>query len=205
MHSITRIINKKLNLYSYVAIKAASLHTRNNTIVATSNLTTASRKSCKTVPLGTQGTPWSCPEDFVLLQRFLLLFIPKNKVTAEQKLRFLSKTGVWNGKYRNPEDSGRNMQPRKILRLCPLPLEWWYGMVLHPYGHPPHIKHFKHLFYVWSESGMSMKWMGGPNHILQHVPREKPTENPTTVPTPFRMMVWYDATALWPPAMVEGF
>ena len=123
MHSITRIINKKLNLYSYVAIKAASLHTRNNTIVATSNLTTASRKSCKTVPLGTQGTPWSCPEDFVLLQRFLLLFIPKNKVTAEQKLRFLSKTGVWNGKYRNPEDSGRNMQPRKILRLCPLPLE----------------------------------------------------------------------------------
>ena len=112
MHNKTRIINKKLNLYSYVAIKAASLHTHNNTIVATSNLTTASHKSCKTVPLGTQGTPWSCPEDFVLLRRFLLLFIPKNKITAERKLRFLSKTGVRNGKYRNPEDSGRNMQPR---------------------------------------------------------------------------------------------
>ena len=48
----------------------------------------------------------------VLLRRFLLLFIPKNKVTAERKLRFLSKTGDRNGKYRNPEDSGRNRQPR---------------------------------------------------------------------------------------------
>ncbi len=41
-----------------------------------------------------------------------------------------------------------------------------------------------------SESGMSMKWMGGPNHILQHVPSEKPTENPMTQPTPFGVMVW---------------
>jgi len=67
----------------------------------------------KTVPLGTLGTPWSSLEAFVLLRRFLLLFIPKNKITAERKLRFLSKTGVRNGKYRNPEDSGRNMQPSK--------------------------------------------------------------------------------------------
>jgi len=51
-------------------------------------------------------------EAFVLLRRFLLLFIPINKITAEQKLRFLSKTGVRNEKKRNPEDSGRNMQPR---------------------------------------------------------------------------------------------
>ena len=51
---------------------------------------------------------------FVLLRRFLLLFIPKNKITAERKLRFLSKTGVRNGKYRNPEDSGRNMQPSNM-------------------------------------------------------------------------------------------
>ena len=43
---------------------------------------------------------------------------------------------------------------------------------------------------------MSMKGMGGPNHILQHVPREKPTENPTTVPTPSRVMVWYGVVAL---------
>ena len=84
---------------------------------------------------------------------------------------------------------------------------WWYGMVLHlhPYGHPPHIKHAKHLLYVWSESGMSMKWMGGPNHILQHVPSEKPQHNPTTVPTPSRVMVWYGVVTLWLPAMVEGF
>jgi len=48
---------------------------------------------------------------FVLLRRFLLLFIPIYKITAERKSRFLSKTGVRKGKYRNPEDSGRNMQP----------------------------------------------------------------------------------------------
>ena len=41
-----------------------------------------------------------------------------------------------------------------------------------------------------------MKWMGGPNHILQHDPSEKPAENPTTVPTPFRVMVWYGAASL---------
>jgi hypothetical protein len=52
---------------------------------------------------------------------------------------------------------------------------------------------------------MSMKWMGGPNHILQHVPSENPTENPTTQPTPFGVMVKYGAVAIWLPAMVEGF
>ena len=85
---------------------------------------------------------------------------------------------------------GRN--PLKILRLCPVPTasEWWYGMVLWHYDCQPWLKAFKHFLYVWSESGMSMKWMGGPNHILQHVPKEKPTENPTTVPTPSRVMVW---------------
>jgi hypothetical protein len=35
-----------------------------------------------------------------------------------------------------------------------------------------------------------MKWMGGCNHILQHVPSEKLTENPTTGPPPFGVMVW---------------
>ena len=43
---------------------------------------------------------------------------------------------------------------------------------------------------------MSMKWMGGPNHILQHVPSEKPTQNPTTVPTPSRVLVWYGVVAI---------
>ena len=47
--------------------------------------------------------------------------------------------------------------------------------------------------------------MGGPNHILQHVPSENPTQNPTTGPTPFRVMVWYGVVAIWLPAMVEGF
>jgi hypothetical protein len=35
---------------------------------------------------------------------------------------------------------------------------------------------------------MSMEGMGGPNHILQHVPSENPTENPTTQLTPFGVM-----------------
>jgi len=52
---------------------------------------------------------------------------------------------------------------------------------------------------------MSMKWMGGPNHILQHVPSESPTQNPTTGPLPFGVMVLYGVVAIWLPAMVEGF
>jgi hypothetical protein len=50
--------------------------------------------------------------------------------------------------------------------------------------------------------------MGGPNHILQHVPSENPTQNPMTTmtqPTPFEVMVWYGYVAIWLPAMVEGF
>jgi hypothetical protein len=40
---------------------------------------------------------------------------------------------------------------------------------------------------------MSMKWMmGGPNHILQHVPSVNPTQNPTTQPTPFGVMEVFD-------------
>ena len=88
--------------------------------------------------------------------------------------------------------------------------EWWYGMVLHPYSHPPHIKHAKHLlYYVWIQSGMSMKWMGGPNHILQHVPSEKPTENPTTVgpPTKYwvRWVCWSSLLAAIPEWTVPNF
>jgi hypothetical protein len=45
---------------------------------------------------------------------------------------------------------------------------------------------------------MSMKWMRGRNHILQHVTCENPTEDPTTQPTLFRVMVWYGAASLWP-------
>jgi hypothetical protein len=86
-----------------------------------------------------------------------------------------------------------------ILQPSPPLLEWWYGLVLHPYGHPSHIKHAKHLLYVWSGSGRSMKWMVGCNHILQHVPSENPTQSPsTTQPTTFRVMVWYGAASLWP-------
>jgi hypothetical protein len=68
----------------------------------------------------------------------------------------------------------------------PPPFRVRHSMVLWHSGHPPHIKYVKHLSYVWSGSGMSMRWMGGPNHILQHVPSENPTEVPTTVP----MLTW---------------
>ena len=58
---------------------------------------------------------------------------------------------------------------------------------------------------------MSMQVMGGPNHILQHVPSEKSTQNPTIKPTPFwsngmvryGMVLWQYDCQPW--SMVEGF
>jgi hypothetical protein len=43
-----------------------------------------------------------------------------------------------------------------------------------------HLQSDKHILMVWSESGMIMKWMGDPNHILQHDPSEKPRDYPTS-------------------------
>jgi hypothetical protein len=51
---------------------------------------------------------------------------------------------------------------------------------------------------------MSMKWIGGPNHILQHVPSENPTQNPTTGPPPVRVMVWYGVAPLRPPTTYKA-
>ena len=51
---------------------------------------------------------------------------------------------------------------------------------------------------------MSMKWMGGPKHILQHVPGENPTHNPTTGPLPFGVMVWYGVAPLRPPTTYKA-
>ena len=51
---------------------------------------------------------------------------------------------------------------------------------------------------------MSMQGMGGPNHILQHVPSENPTENPTTQPTPFAVMVWYVVAPLRSPTTYKA-
>ena len=84
MHNKTRIINKKLNLYSYVAIKAASLHTHNNTIVATSNLTTASRKSCKTVPLGTQARHGLVPRPSFYCEGFCSFLFRKTRLLRNE-------------------------------------------------------------------------------------------------------------------------
>ena len=38
-----------------------------------------------------------------------------------------------------------------------------------------------------------MKWMGGPHHILQHVPSENPTQNPT--PTTAHLLL--ECKVLW--------
>jgi hypothetical protein len=51
---------------------------------------------------------------------------------------------------------------------------------------------------------MSMKRMGGPNHIQQHVPSENPTQNPTTYRHPFRAMVWYGVAPLRPPTTYKA-
>ena len=49
--------------------------------------------------------------------------------------------------------------PLRILRLAHSFLEWWYSMVLWQYGCQPWLKAFKHFLYVWSGSGVSMKWI----------------------------------------------
>ena len=69
----------------------------------------------------------------------------------------------------------------------------WCGVRTQSYDCPPHMKYVKQLLYVWSGSGMSMKWMGGRYHILQHVPSENPTQNPTG-PTPLE---WWYSMVLW--------
>jgi hypothetical protein len=60
------------------------------------------------------------------------------------------------------------------------------GVRTHSYDCLPHTKYVKHpWWYVWSGSGTSMQGLGGPNHILQHVPSENPTLNPTPTPTTY--------------------
>jgi len=88
---------------------------------------------------------------------------------------FTSKDG-W--ELHNSNIWAKNCPPPPLLRL-PLLAEWWYGIMLHPYGHPPHIKHAKHLYMYEVDLVWVMKWIGGCNHILQHVPSEKPTLNST--------------------------
>ena len=51
---------------------------------------------------------------------------------------------------------------------------------------------------------MSMQGIGGPNHILQHVPSEVLTQNPTTQPTPFGAMAWYGVAPLRPPTTYKA-
>ena len=40
------------------------------------------------------------------------------------------------------------------------------GVRTHSYDCPPHIKYVKRFIYVWSRSGMSIKWMRGPYHYI---------------------------------------
>ena len=77
--------------------------------------------------------------------------------------------------------------PLKILRLAQPLLEWWYGTVLHPKGHPPHIKHDKHLLYVWSGSGVSMKCEvdGGSQSYPTACPQWEPHSKSYDWPNPF--------------------
>jgi len=50
---------------------------------------------------------------------------------------------------------------------------------------------------------MSMKWIGGPNHILRHVLSENPTQIPNTGPPPFGVMVLYGVVVIWLPTTVS--
>jgi hypothetical protein len=90
------------------------------------------------------------------------------------------------------------------------PLEWWFGMVLHPYGRwppAPHIKHVKNLFicmnWIWYEYEVDGKSQSYPTACPQWEPHLEYYDWPTL----FRVMVWYGVgvVAIWLPAMVEGF
>ena len=78
------------------------------------------------------------PKAFILLQRLYSFFFQKLKVTAEPILRFLWKTGNRNGKYRNPEYSGRNMQPRRYPNSYTLIGQIWllFPIELHKISSP---------------------------------------------------------------------
>ncbi len=53
-----------------------------------------------------------------------------------------------------------------------------------------------------------MQGMGGPNHILQHVPNENPTQNPTTQPLLegwYSMVLWQYGCQPWLKAFINTF
>ena len=52
------------------------------------------------------------------------------------------------------------------------------GVMTHSYDCPPHIKYVKHFIYVWSRSGMSIKWMRGPYHYITVCTCQKSTHSP---------------------------
>ena len=62
------------------------------------------------------------------------------------------------------------------------------------YDCPPHIKYVKLLLYVWTGSGVSMQGMGGPNHILQHVPSENPLK---ILRLAQPLLEWWYSMVLW--------
>jgi hypothetical protein len=53
-----------------------------------------------------------------------------------------------------------------------------------------------HFIYIWNRSGMSMRWMGGPNHILQHVPSENPTRI-LRLALAHHLLEWWHSMVLW--------
>jgi len=85
--------------------------------------------------------------------------------------------------------------------------EGWYGMVLLPYGHPPHIKHAKRLLYVWDGFGMSMTWMRGPYHYSLHnsMIHVKNLHSHLSPPNLAKAIVkmWSKDTVIWLPTTYE--
>ena len=49
----------------------------------------------------------------------------------------------------------------------------------HPYDHWPQWEVLKHMISVQRRSAMRMKWVGYPNHNMQHHASQKPSESPT--------------------------
>ena len=78
------------------------------------------------------------------------------------------------------------------------------GVRTYSYDCPSHTKHVKHLLYVWSWSGMSMKWMRGPYHYIIATFELKTETTSSSKAATCRVMVWYGVAPLWPPTTYKA-
>ena len=81
-----------------------------------------------------------------------------------------------------------------LLLLSPPFLEWWYGMVLHLYGHPPHIKG-ANTFYMY-EVDLVWVWSGWGVPIISYSMSPVRNQDKILWPSP-PLLEWWYGMVLW--------